>query len=240
MNRKLDVAAGFALTLGFVLQGSAATVSFDLDGGGGPTQAGFVSIPAGTLQAVDGISGIGVDVSIGAGASASGTRDRGVAATTQGANNGDIQVPDGTFAAMYRDLVFANNTDIAVDITGLMAGASYDVTVWSYDSGATAGGSLFTQSYLVGGSVVGSLDWSGDQGVPLPGADPNTNFDTDYATTFSITADPAGNAAFTTQTNLASQGPRINGIRISLIPEPASACMGLLALGCASLLRRRV
>ena len=114
---------------------SATTVLFDIDsvtGQGGVNLAGRVSVTGsgGTVTGTDGtytmtISGVNSG------------RDRGTAATAQGADNDDNPVPVGAFGDMYRDFVFFSGNSTTT-ITGLLPSTTYPITFFSYDSGQGA------------------------------------------------------------------------------------------------------
>ena len=215
---------------------------FDIDGGGGPTQTGWTSVlvpgTGSTTSATD-VNGVTLTLS---GNIAGRGRDRGTAATTQGADNNDNAVPEGTFSALYRDLVFVSNNDVlTVSLTGLLASTTYDITAWSYDSGAFGAGTPVNQNFIdAGASVLANLAYSGDLSGGL-GPDPNTNLLTDYAATFQLTTDATGATSFTTVSG-AGQGARLNGLRVvevQVVPEPSSLLVFGSLVGLVGLRRRR-
>lgn len=243
MFRNLFVGS-VGLVLALVGGTAAPAAMFDVDGAGGPTQTGWSSVgPTLADPAVLGGTDGSINVTVTGFASADG-RDRGVAATPQAADNNNNQVPEGTFADLYRDFYFKRNADpVTVAFTGLDANTVYDVTAWSYDSGAT-GGTAVQQNFLIDSIIVAELDYEGDNGTGV-GPDPNTNSLDDYSVMFQLTSDAGGTASFTTTSDgTASQFARLNGFEIVAaaipIPEPGTLVIGLLSiLGMATAYRRR-
>ena len=211
----------------------AATSFFDVDSdsaGSTNTQANYLSID-GVGSSTDSASGYTVTLG---GALVGDDRDRGVATTS----SGFIQVPDDTFGALYRDFVFARGSaPITVGLTGLEANTVFRISIFSYDGGATNGADTadaVQQTVTLGGSVVGTLNYTGDQGDPQ-GTEPDTSTNNDNRIDFTATSDASGAISFTTE-SAADQGARLNGIIIESVPEPSSALLSLIGL--ATLARR--
>lgn len=234
----IGLVVAVAMTL-MVSQSHAAPILFDVDGQSG------TSNPAGTtllnwtrvLSDLAGTDSNGVTLTI---TGAAGGRDRGIGA-------GAINVPAGAFAEMYQDIIFTSGATnmapggtITATFTGLELSTAYEVTAWSYDSGATNASNpdaAVNQDFFAGGAALANITYGGDQGGPGP--DPNTDALTDYSATFQIFSDANGGAVFTTSSS-GSQGARLNGIRLVAVPEPASlALLSLLSLGMCAVRNRK-
>ena len=208
---------------------SATTVMFDIDsvsGQGGTNLAGWIPV-TGSGSSVTGTDGT---YSLTVSGIASG-RDRGTAATVQGADNGDNAVPAGVYGDMWRDFVFSTNGSSTVTISGLEPSTIYPVTIFSYDSGQ---GAVSTSSW---DDVANSVSFIGD--LVGAGPDPNTDLLTDYAVTFNVTTDGSGSVSFDGSLDSPGGLHLLNGVVVgdAAIPEPSS---GILALvGSLLLIRRR-
>lgn len=241
MKSCLKLLFGVTALVSLSTAAAAAPILFDIDGeasGGnnGPTQAGWTSLtngstatnPDGVMLTITGDSSIAGD-----------GRNRLTAATPLGEDNDDNPVPEGMFAPLYQDFIFARGANVmTASFAGLAADTTYTATVWSYDSGAfLASGDAVLQDFTVGGSVVANLSYSGDLAGGL-GPDPDTSTLVDYAVTFLLTSDATGAASFST-VSTGSQGARLNGVRLVEIPEPAALGICLLAVAGMTGVRRQ-
>lgn len=240
----------------------AGTASWDINVPGAvlpesPTQSGFNSYPAtGTNGSIaDAVGTTGYSFDLTGVEQQDDTRDRGTnpvgvlntpfngaVIVMQGADNNDNEVPEGAFAALYQDFVFDRGSDgMTGTFSGLEANSVFDVTVWSYDSGAVNDMTTdaVIQDFSVGGSVVANLTYEGDLDIVVgTGVDPNTDSDTDYTAIFQVTSDGSGAASFST----VSTGPqfaRFNAVSIASVPEPCSVALLCLAGLCGVCGRRR-
>ena len=214
---------------------SATTVMFDLDsvsGQGGANLAGWISVtdagaPAGSVTGTDGTYSLTVT-------SVTSGRDRQTAASTQGADNNDNQVPIGVYGDMYRDFVFFSGGTSNMTLSGLAPSTTYPVTIISYDSGQ---GGTVTSSWGPVGDVTHEITFQADlNNDTATSLDPNTDSLTDYVVTFDVTTDASGNAVI--DGTVSSGLHLLNGVIVgdAAVPEPSS---GLLALTGALLLIRR-
>ena len=221
MSRVSAVVLGLVAVLAISATGYAAPILFDFDVGS-PTNAGWNS--AGSTGGTAGPVSIAITP---VGSVSIDGRERGTAATPQGVDNNDIQVPAGVYADMYRDFIFAidsNTTSEGMDIavSGLTANTDYNVTVWSYDSGSHSSARAASWGQAGGSTVI--LPFEGDNGGVPPGPDPDTNLLTDYSATFRMTSDGSGGAIIegrSTPGFTYSHNVFINGISIDEATGPA-------------------
>jgi hypothetical protein len=188
------------------------------DFGAGPVLTGWTGVDPANPTASE--QGIQLTVSPTAPAGID-DRDRG------GAGNGG-----GTESDMWRDFIFAvpdpSQTDgLLIALSGLAPSASYDVTVWSFDSAGSQADTRVSQ-------------WNGELYTFTPnGGLPQTL--ADNSLTLRITADANGMAQVLGDSlEPADPGVFLNGMRVTLVPEPSTAALtalGLLIAGGAS--RRR-
>lgn len=141
-------------------------------------------------------------------------RDRGTAATIQGADNNDNAVPVGAFADMYREFTFLLPADsLTGTLTGLVPNTNYFVTVISWDSGQ---GALNESDWGVTGDVTNRITYSGDLNNNLDiSVDPNTEFLVDKSVTFVLVSDASGEGSFE-GTSFAGAILAINGLVLDI------------------------
>ncbi len=243
--KKLMMIMAMVAVIGMAGTANAADILFDL---GHPEHdlPGFVLQPGWAQCYVTGGTSGAVTLTItGVGAPALWGDDRGTAATTQGADNDDDPVPEGTYGDMYRDYVYAYRpnspgTGMDLDFAGLAGDTTYDVTVWGYDSRVDSSTPpTRTASWGPNGGSTVNLAYYGDLGGPGP--DPNTNALTDYSVDFQATTDGAGALTIEGRNVDNSKGFVANGIRLTPeappIPEPAG--LGLIGLALLAVRRKR-
>jgi len=239
--KKLLMIMAAVVVFGMAGTANAATILFDFgypngDLPGAVVQAGWVlaTETGGTSGAVT------VTPSLVGGASWY-PQDRGTAATTQGADNDDIEVPIGTYGDMYRDWLFGYGgtagDGMDLDFTGLADNTIYDVTVWGYDSGSDP---TRTASWGPSGGSTVNLVFEGD--LNAAGTDPDTDLLTSYAANFSGTANGAGALTIEgRQVATAYAAVIACGIRLTSedppVPEPAG--LGLIGLALLAVRRKR-
>ncbi|MEX2308378.1 MAG: hypothetical protein WD738_12325 [Pirellulales bacterium] len=152
-----------------------------------------------------------------------------------GFNAGNV---DPSVAALYEDYYYHNSTTNGVGITLSIAGVTpntpYDVTLWSYDED-----NIFSPTPTTWGPT-GST--SGTSGVVVNFAAP---YPTDLSynrTTIRVNSTTSTLDIFGT-TTAGSGGTRLNGFKLSRIPEPCTAALttmgALLLLGFQSVFRAR-
>lgn len=205
-------AVGIALS-GFA--GSAAAALFDF--GDGSVQGGWAGIdPASPFGVSDGIE----IVLSGTGPNGYDDRDRG--------SNG---LGGGTESDMWRDFIFAvpddNQIDgLQIDVSGLMPGALYEVTIWSFDSAGAQVDSRVSE-------------WNGVAYAFSPSGELPMTLD-DQNVMFQVQADASGFAQVIGDSFESSDpGVFLNGMRIVVLPEPAMALLLGLGLGMLSAIRGR-
>lgn len=204
--------------IGTVLAAPALGAPIFFDMGDGPAQTGWTAVPSSTLSATSD----GVTITLASTfAGAIGDRDRGPIA-----NGG------GTEADMWRDFFFVDpgvGEGFAVTLSGLVPDASYDLTVWAFDS--SSGFPPFSGR---------TASWEGEL-LNFIHTDPPETLD-DYNVTFRVDADVAGVATFSGLSQIVSEpGAFVNGVRIVEAPEPGTGIlvtMALLGLSRASRNRR--
>lgn len=119
------------------------TLAIDFDGGGGPTQSGFVGLPlpSGTTAAGSSVTVDGVTFTV-----------------TSADGSADLGVPD----ALTRDFIYGEGLwpGLSISVTGLMPG-QWMLDVWSsIDLVSGNGGNAYTQlRILSGGSTDLTSDW---------------------------------------------------------------------------------
>jgi len=213
-SRRAHRLAAFSLAL-CLWSAPAAAVPSLFDFGDGPVQDGWVGVdPASPTAASEGIQ-----IVLSATApSGYGDRDRG----PTGNGGGDE-------ADMWRDFIFAevdaSGTDgLLIELSGLAPGSSYDVTIWSFDSAGAQADSRISQ-------------WNGELYSFTPkGALPETLADSNL--TVRVAADAAGLAQVLGDSfENSDPGVFINGMRVTLVPEPGTGL--LLGMGLAGLAARR-
>jgi hypothetical protein len=140
-------------------------------------------------------------------------------------------------AQMLRDFVSArqNSTAVAGEgmnilVSGLTPNAQYDGRIWSWDPTQTLPASNFAADWSVNGTGVVD-NWS------LSRSAPTSNTDNSFA--FSTVANASGQIVIQGVRDSASVGNPvlINGLQLTLVPEPAS--LALIGLGAACVLTRR-
>ncbi|MES2707504.1 MAG: hypothetical protein V4726_12980 [Verrucomicrobiota bacterium] len=166
---------------------------------------------------------------------------------TAGSPAGPLPANSGSFTGqdLLSDFLFSNdnnNGGLDIIITGLAVSTPYIFEVWSYDASSlgtrvsdwTANGSLVADDYSFTNTAVG---------VPAP-ADDNFGKFSFTATTGATgqillsgrRTDASRNSAATPAIDV---GVFLNGFRISTVPEPTSALLGLSPLAGLALRRRR-
>lgn len=192
--------------------GVTAGIDFD---DGGPTQSGFLSIPASNSKTYNVTTGgITFDLVVSGTNAGNQNRDR-------GASGGDL-VRD--FEQWY------NNTGSAVEgkltLTGLKANTDYDISFFMFNIGA----GQTTQSFYDGGSsaspLITTFTTSGNQ----------NNFATwSPGVTLGINSGAASTITVTVQQTTGRL--TLNGIAVNEIPEPGS--LALIGIGGLLIARRR-
>lgn len=142
---------------------------------------------------------------------------------------------DATFtdAPLMGDFTFANNLatnamTITIAGVGIAPNTAYDIKFYSYDSQHTSGGGTVTYAGLSGTAGGTSIAYS-NAGSTNPGfADSNSSLT-------SWTSNGSGEIVIGVTGT--TEGPRVNGMEITVIPEPSAALLG--GLGLLALLRRR-
>lgn len=242
MNTRLGVVLSTAIALG---AGTAhADISIDFNDRGfsviSPTLAGwegFVLGPAGqtntniTDPVTRTFGEIEVTLSLIAGAG-SDAFIHDVLSADSPANSGDFTLFD-----MMRDSVHVKDSvageGLSILIKGLTPNAQYDGRIWSYDvahANTPANWGIFAADWYANG-----VQFADD--VNLAGPLPTTN--TDYSHAFSVVANAQGEVVLQGLRDAASGGNPvlINGLQLTLVPEPASVM--LVGLGATCLLTRR-
>lgn len=206
-----------------------AALILDFNGGNpsgtGPSQSGWDGF---TLPGPGSYSGVTVAASVVGTAQLQG-RDRGV---NNPPNSGSF-----TLSNMYRDFLIADNSTanggVSLLIGGLTPNAQYDGRIWSYDYGQrdNATPSLFRADWFANGNQIAN-DWS-FAGWGLPANDTVASF------TFSAVANGSGQITIQGLRDAGSTGNSvsINGLQLTLVPEPSSAL--LLVFGAVALVGRR-
>lgn len=192
---------------------------------GAPTQSGFTGIAASNNKSYLVTSnGITFDIDVFNANNANQNRDR-------GASYGDL-VRD--FEQWYGTNQSAGVT-VTLTMTGLVANSLYDVSFFTYNGGANQ----TTYSYYEGTSTLDPLlgSFKADGGIANFGTwRPGVilgGMNSGATGTISVTVSAP---QFTAGANIDSR-LEINGISVSMVPEPTSALAGLL--GMAGILRRR-
>ena len=201
------------LTLTVLWAGPAHAMPALFDFGDGPVQTGWAGVDPVSPTAIS--QGIQLVLSATAAAGFD-DRDRG-----PGGNGG------GTESDMWRDFIFAvpdpgETVGLLIELSGLTPGASYDVTIWSYDS-------------FGGGANLRSSTWNGEPYSfnPVQSPDPETLDDLNIVV--QVQADAAGTAqVLGNSLETTDPGVFINGMRVQ-VPEPVPALLlGLALLGLAA------
>lgn len=153
----------------------------------------------------------------------SGARSR----TALGGDSADV-------SDFFRDFIYANDGHgrrFALDIDGLAADTTYNVTFWAFDNAASWQGSYGNQHTVTvtqngAPAVTGQIQYTA--GTVLPESL------SDNLVTLSATTDAAGSLVFEVSgTDIAI----LNGFSVDVVPEPAS--MALFAAGAGMIFRRR-
>jgi len=157
----------------------------------------------------------------------------------QGRNRGNGNPANGgafTLASMYQDFLYVDSGNgVNILIGGLIPNAQYDGRIWSYDwSQRNTAASTFATDWSVN-SVLVAEDWS-FAGWGLP----TTDIDASFA--FLTTANGSGEILIT-GARVTGNGVGINGLELTLVPEPTTSAMlvlGALCLAAGRRFRRRV
>lgn len=172
------------------------------------------------------------------GAGAIGGRDRGTVTETGAFTYGDL-LRDGVTqiaGSTSSTPTSTNPTATTFSISGLTAGATYSIQIWSWNKGNDAG-TVFAWYDTTGGTGTGTS-------ASLLGSITNTQNalpadNNSYSVSATVVADSSGTLSFG-QVRSAGSG-WMNGFVLSQIPEPSTYAflVGTITLGCV-VLRRRI
>lgn len=166
---------------------------------------------------------------------------------TAGTPAGPLPTNSGSFTGqdLLSDFLFSsdnNNGGLDVTITGLAISTQYQFEVWSYDPSSlgtrvsdwTANGTLVADDYTFTNTAAG---------VPAPADDNFGKF------SFTASSDATGQLLLSGRRTDASRngaatpaidvGVFLNGFRISTVPEPTAALLGVIPMAGLALRRRR-
>jgi uncharacterized protein (TIGR03382 family) len=216
----------------FFAGGITAGIDFDVDSSGDPgfqavTQSGFLSVPATATKDYN-VTHNGITFDIKTTNANQGNQFRWRNNANAGDLMNDFQQWFGSFATS------GNEVEAAVTLTGLVANTDYQVSFFTYNVGAGQTTHRFYEGTSSAAPLITTFMTSGNQ---------NT-----YATwvpgiTFQINSGSNSEIAVTVQAVEFLSGSNyqsrltMDGIAVTVIPEPASAAF--LALGGVALFRRR-
>jgi hypothetical protein len=204
------VVAAFAMALA-VSRFVVAAPDLAVDFGDGPVQSGFTAFNPGPSQTYGSI-----------------------VVTQTGADGVFTRGAGGAYASLYGDFVYSNGGTFTIQVDGLLPSRNYDVRLYSYDSNPYNVSANETTTFTPANGT-GGLATS----VTYTFLSDATTAD-QYSTLVTWTTNGSGSLTWiNSASGYVPNLTRLNGVEISLVPEPAATALLAIVAGGATLRRRR-